>query len=125
MFTNSPYILLLKSEFRYKLKIGPEYKDIEAEISTLPKDALKCLFSKSNPTCHKNHTFLYAIFIVSRTLIYGVDVPGYASLLVAILFIGSLQLIGVGMLGEYIGRIYMETKNRPLYLIRRRYGERK
>ena len=70
-------------------------------------------------------TFLYAIFIVSRTLIYGVDVPGYASLLVAILFIGSLQLIGVGMLGEYIGRIYMETKNRPLYLIRRRYGERK
>lgn len=69
-------------------------------------------------------TFLYAVFIVSRTLIYGVDVPGYASLLVAILFIGSLQLIGVGMLGEYIGRIYMETKNRPLYLIRRRYGER-
>jgi len=67
-------------------------------------------------------TFIYALFIISRTLIYGVDIPGYASLLVAVLFFGSLQLISVGMLGEYIGRIYMETKNRPLYLIRKHYG---
>jgi glycosyltransferase involved in cell wall biosynthesis len=67
-------------------------------------------------------TFFYAAFVITRTLIYGIDIPGYASLLVAILFFGSLQLISVGMLGEYIGRIYMETKNRPLYLIRRRYG---
>lgn len=67
-------------------------------------------------------TFIYAIFIISRTLILGVDIPGYASLLVAVLFLGSLQLISIGMLGEYIGRIYMETKNRPLYLIRKRYG---
>ncbi|MCL7420746.1 MAG: glycosyltransferase family 2 protein [Methylobacter sp.] len=67
-------------------------------------------------------TFLYAIFIIVRTLIYGIDIPGYASLLVAVLFFGSLQLISVGLLGEYIGRIYMETKNRPLYLIRRHYG---
>lgn len=67
-------------------------------------------------------TFFYAIYIISRTLIHGVDIPGYASLLVAVLFFGSLQLISVGMLGEYIGRIYMETKNRPLYLIRKHYG---
>lgn len=67
-------------------------------------------------------TLVYALFIVTRTLIYGVDIPGYASLLVAVLFFGSLQLISVGMLGEYIGRIYMETKHRPLYLIRKRYG---
>lgn len=67
-------------------------------------------------------TFIYAIFIISKTLIYGIDIPGYASLLVVVLFFGSLQLISVGMLGEYIGRIYMETKNRPLYLIRKRYG---
>jgi polyisoprenyl-phosphate glycosyltransferase len=64
-------------------------------------------------------TFSYAAFIVFRTLIYGVDVPGYASLLVAVLFFGSLQLISVGVLGEYLGRIYMETKQRPVYLIRR------
>lgn len=67
-------------------------------------------------------TFFYAIFIISRTLIQGIDIPGYASLLVAVLFLGSLQLISIGMLGEYIGRIYMETKNRPLYLIRKHYG---
>jgi glycosyltransferase involved in cell wall biosynthesis len=70
-------------------------------------------------------TSSYAIFIISRTLIYGVDIPGYASLLVAVLFFGSLQLISVGMLGEYIGRIYMETKHRPLYLIRKQYGVKK
>ena len=67
-------------------------------------------------------TSCYAFFIIARTLIQGIDVPGYASLLVAVLFFGSLQLISVGMLGEYIGRIYMETKNRPVYLIRKRYG---
>ena len=66
-------------------------------------------------------TFIYAIFIISRTLIYGIELPGYASLLVAILFFGSIQLISIGMLGEYIGRIYIETKNRPIYLIRKHY----
>ena len=44
------------------------------------------------------------------------------TLLVAVLFFGSLQLISVGLLGEYIGRIYLESKGRPIYLIRRRYG---
>ena len=66
-------------------------------------------------------TLLYAGFILMRTLIRGVDVPGYASLLIAVLFLGSLQLIGIGVLGEYVGRIYMETKQRPMYLIRRLY----
>ncbi|MGC8490755.1 MAG: glycosyltransferase family 2 protein [Syntrophobacteraceae bacterium] len=63
----------------------------------------------------------YAAFIVARTLITGVDVPGYASLIVVILFLGSLQLISVGVLGEYIGRIYIESKRRPKYLVRRVY----
>jgi glycosyltransferase involved in cell wall biosynthesis len=67
-------------------------------------------------------TFFYASFIIVRTIIYGIDIPGYASLLVVVLFFGSLQLISVGILGEYIGRIYMETKNRPVYLIKKRYG---
>ena len=66
-------------------------------------------------------TLTYAIFIVGRTIIYGIDIPGYASLLVAVLFFGSLQLISVGVLGEYIGRIYMEAKQRPIYLVRRHY----
>jgi glycosyltransferase involved in cell wall biosynthesis len=67
-------------------------------------------------------TFLYALFIVLRVLILGIDVPGYASLLVAILFLGSLQLLSVGLLGEYIGRVYLETKQRPVYVVRREFG---
>jgi glycosyltransferase involved in cell wall biosynthesis len=67
-------------------------------------------------------TTIYAVFIIVRTLIRGIDTPGYASLLVAILFLGSIQLISIGMLGEYIGRIYMETKQRPTYLVRRYHG---
>ena len=66
--------------------------------------------------------FLYASFIIIRTLIFGIVLPGYASLLVVVLFFGSLQLISLGILGEYIGRIYFETKNRPLYIVRKRYG---
>jgi glycosyltransferase involved in cell wall biosynthesis len=64
-------------------------------------------------------TLAYAVFIIIRTLISGNDVPGYASLLVAILFFGSVQLMSIGLLGEYIGRIYLETKQRPAYLIRK------
>jgi len=66
-------------------------------------------------------SFSYGFFIVLRTLLGGVDVPGYASLVVLILFFGSLQLIGLGVLGEYIGRIYMESKRRPAYLVRQVY----
>lgn len=67
-------------------------------------------------------TALYAAAIFVRTLIWGVDVPGYASLLIAILFFGSLQLISLGLLGEYVGRIYIESKQRPLYVVRQRHG---
>lgn len=63
-------------------------------------------------------SLLYAAFIILRTLILGVDVPGFASLLVAVLFLGSLQLISIGVLGEYIGRIYLESKQRPTYIVR-------
>jgi polyisoprenyl-phosphate glycosyltransferase len=68
--------------------------------------------------------FLYATFIIIRTLIFGIDLPGYASLLVVTLFFGSLQLISLGVIGEYIGRIYFESKQRPLYLIRKKYSSK-
>jgi glycosyltransferase involved in cell wall biosynthesis len=59
----------------------------------------------------------YGLFIILRILIFGVDVPGYASLLVATLFMNGLVLIGLGVLGEYIARIFTEVKRRPIYVI--------
>jgi len=67
-------------------------------------------------------SFLYATFLVLRTLLFGRDVPGYASLMVVMLFLGGIQLIGIGILGEYLGRVFIESKRRPLYLVQRRYG---
>jgi glycosyltransferase involved in cell wall biosynthesis len=64
---------------------------------------------------------LFAIFILVRVIIYGIDVPGYASLIIAITFIGGLQLLGIGVLGEYLGRTYIESKRRPLYIVRHIY----
>ena len=61
--------------------------------------------------------FLYAAYIIIRTLVLGVGVPGYPSLLVSILFFGGVQLIVLGIFGEYIGRIFNEVKNRTLYII--------
>jgi glycosyltransferase involved in cell wall biosynthesis len=67
-------------------------------------------------------SFVYASFLVIRTLIFGIDVPGYASLMVAVLFLGGVQMVSLGFIGEYLGRVYDEVKQRPLYLIRECYG---
>ncbi|GLU30968.1 glycosyltransferase family 2 protein [Trinickia caryophylli] len=69
--------------------------------------------------------FGYGSFIIGRTLLFGNPVPGYASLLSVLLFLGGIELVGVGIVGEYVGRIYHETKERPVYLVRRRYQARK
>ena len=58
-------------------------------------------------------------WIAVRTLVWGVDIPGYASVLVGVLLLGGLQLIGIGMIGEYLGRAFLESKRRPAYLIRK------
>lgn len=61
--------------------------------------------------------FFYGSIVIGKTLWLGIDVPGYASLTTIILFLGGIQLIGLGVMGEYIGRLYMEAKNRPIYIL--------
>ncbi|MBN9545547.1 MAG: glycosyltransferase family 2 protein [Alphaproteobacteria bacterium] len=62
-------------------------------------------------------SFLYAGFIIIHAFITGGDVPGYPSLMVAIMFFGGIQLFSIGLVGEYVGRIFNETKGRPIYII--------
>lgn len=61
--------------------------------------------------------FLYGAYIVLRTLVLGADVPGYASLTAGVMFLGGMQLISIGVIGEYLGRLFIETKDRPLYIV--------
>ena len=68
--------------------------------------------------------FIYMLYIIIKTLVYGIEVPGYASTMVIILFLGGVQLIFLGVIGEYLGRAFYETKGRPLYFIER-YNEEK
>ena len=67
-------------------------------------------------------SFFFAIIIFLQKIFYENFIEGYAFLILLILFFGSLQLLGIGILGEYIGKIYIETKNRPIYIIKNRYN---
>ncbi|MQQ09616.1 glycosyltransferase [Epibacterium sp. SM1979] len=67
-------------------------------------------------------SFAYGGFIVAKTAIFGVDVPGYASLMVAVCFFSGIQLLGLGIIGDYMGRVLQEVKQRPLYLISTKHG---
>ena len=62
--------------------------------------------------------FLYMVFVIIKTFIYGEDVQGFPTLIITILFLGGIQLISIGIIGEYIGRIFNETKNRPVYIVK-------
>ncbi|SKA39214.1 Glycosyltransferase involved in cell wall bisynthesis [Enhydrobacter aerosaccus] len=66
---------------------------------------------------------LYALFIVTRVLIFGIDTPGYASLLIAVLLMGAIQLLSLGIIGEYLGRLFLEVKGRPIYVVEGVYEE--
>lgn len=62
--------------------------------------------------------FAYGLFMIVKTLIYGDPVPGFPTLIVVVLFMAGLQLLAIGMIGEYVGRIYEQAKRRPLYIVR-------
>lgn len=67
-------------------------------------------------------SLVYAIYIVTKTLIFGADLPGFPTLVVAIMFLGGIQLLSIGILGEYIARIFTEVKQRPKYLLQVKEG---
>ncbi len=62
--------------------------------------------------------FLFGVYIIYDTLVWGNPIPGYPSLMVVVLFLGGIQLISIGIIGEYLGRLFDETKQRPLYLVK-------
>lgn len=68
---------------------------------------------------------IYLIVVVLQKLIWGIDVPGYATIIVLLLFFGSMQLFGLGIIGEYVGRTFEQSKNRPVYIAKEilRYNE--
>lgn len=66
--------------------------------------------------------FMYAAYLIVSVMVYGVDLPGYASIMVSVLFLGSINIVATGVLGEYLGRVYTEVKNRPLYVVRETLG---
>lgn len=65
---------------------------------------------------------LYGLYLLVRTLVWGTDVPGYASTMVAVIVMGGIQLVVLGIIGEYLGRLYSEVKGRPLYIVDSRLG---
>ncbi len=68
-------------------------------------------------------SFLYILVIITKVIFFGIDMPGYASLMSVILFLGGMQLISIGVLGEYLGRMFLEVKQRPVFVIEGIYGQ--
>jgi hypothetical protein len=66
--------------------------------------------------------FCYAMFILVKTLIFGADVPGFPTLIISVMFFAGVQLISLGVIGEYLGRMYEEVKGRPLFLVAETLG---
>lgn len=61
-------------------------------------------------------SFIYGLYFITKTLLFGDPVPGFTTIIVVVLFLGGIQLLAIGILGEYIGRIFTESKNRPVYI---------
>jgi glycosyltransferase involved in cell wall biosynthesis len=67
-------------------------------------------------------SLVYAIYIITVTLLFGADLPGFPSIIVALMFFGGIQLLSIGILGEYIARIFSEVKQRPKYIVEQKHG---
>lgn len=87
-----------------------------ASFSTVPLDVWT--YAGAGMACL---AFLGGIAVVGKAVLLGADVPGHASLLASVLFLGGVQLLGIGVLGQYLGRVYSEIKQRPVYIVRRTF----
>ena len=96
----------IKKLFKYAFDGILSYTTFPIKIATIIGSILSLL------------SFIYLIITIIQKLVFGIDVPGYASLLGVSLFMGGIQLLFLGIIGEYIARIYIETKNRPIYIAR-------
>ena len=67
-------------------------------------------------------SIIYLVVVVIQKLVFGIDVPGYATIVVLVLLLGGLQLFCLGILGEYISKIYVQVKNRPIYILKEHLG---
>ena len=65
----------------------------------------------------------YGSWVVAEYFLYGIDVPGYATIVVGLMFFSGIQMLSIGVLAEYVGRIYEEVKQRPQYLVAKRTGQ--
>ncbi|MGD0465415.1 MAG: glycosyltransferase family 2 protein [Gammaproteobacteria bacterium] len=130
-----------KNRFTKGLYAWVGFKGVGIEFQALPRKKGQSTFSLKNLTelaitgitsfsnvplriwglvglCISSIAFLYALLIIIKTIIYGIDLPGYASLMIAIMFFGGIQLFSIGILGEYIAKIFTEVKQRPSYIIK-------
>ena len=67
-------------------------------------------------------SFIYLVYLIIKTLILGKDVPGFASIMCVLLLLGGVILTLLGLIGEYVARIYIETKQRPIYISKIKFG---
>lgn len=68
-------------------------------------------------------SLIYLVVVIIQKLVFGIDVPGYATIVVLVLFLGGLQLFSLGILGEYISKIFVQVKNRPIYILKEHLGK--
>lgn len=68
-------------------------------------------------------SIIYLVVVILQKLIFGIDVPGYATIVVLVLFLGGMQLFCLGILGEYLSKIYVQVKNRPIYILKEHLGK--